>query len=97
MKHYKVIGIMSGTSMDGVDLAYVEFTEDNGKWSYILKHADTVEYEEMWRVRLSKLNRQEGTKRMSSRRKIKTFVTRTSLGWNENRLPLINKFVWEEG
>ncbi len=61
MKNYNVIGLMSGTSMDGVDLAYVEFTEDNGKWSYILKHADTIDYEEMWRVRLSKLNKQEGT------------------------------------
>lgn len=60
MKNYKVVGVMSGTSMDGVDLAYVEFIEDNGKWSYHLRFTETIEYTEMWRVRLSKLNRQEG-------------------------------------
>jgi 1,6-anhydro-N-acetylmuramate kinase len=37
---YKVIGVMSGTSLDGVDLAYIDFTIQNNKWdlkSYTLK------------------------------------------------------------
>jgi anhydro-N-acetylmuramic acid kinase len=53
---YKVIGIMSGTSMDGVDLACCELHETEGRWKYEIKAAETVPYSEVWRVRLSKLN-----------------------------------------
>ena len=49
---------MSGTSMDGVDLAYCELREDNGKWSYEIIRGETVPYEEKWRVRLSQLSKQ---------------------------------------
>ena len=59
MGTYKVIGIMSGTSMDGVDLAAVTFTEDNGRWTYQIEAADTIAYDDKWRVRLSQLHKQE--------------------------------------
>jgi len=49
---------MSGTSMDGVDLAYCELKEDAGKWSYEIVQGETVSYEEKWRVRLSQLSKQ---------------------------------------
>ncbi|MGZ4158792.1 MAG: anhydro-N-acetylmuramic acid kinase, partial [Bacteroidia bacterium] len=41
---YNVIGLMSGTSLDGVDVAFCRFTVDNNKWSYDLIHAETVPY-----------------------------------------------------
>ena len=45
---YKVIGLMSGTSLDGLDLAYAEFVEQQGEWSFELKHSTTLRYSDEW-------------------------------------------------
>ena len=45
---YKVLGLMSGTSLDGLDLAYVEFAEEEGRWVFELKQTSTVRYEDEW-------------------------------------------------
>ena len=58
MGMYRVIGIMSGSSMDGVDLAYCELVENQGAWSYSITAAETVPYNEKWRSRLSQLYKQ---------------------------------------
>lgn len=51
MNAYRIIGLMSGTSMDGVDLADVSFHQDEkGQWSYSILHADTFPYPEELRV-----------------------------------------------
>lgn len=46
-----IIGIMSGTSLDGMDLAYCRFTEQNGKWTYQIDHAEIFPYDTAWRNR----------------------------------------------
>jgi anhydro-N-acetylmuramic acid kinase len=44
-KHnYNVIGVMSGTSLDGVDLTHINFEINEGKWSYQIFECDTVSY-----------------------------------------------------
>ena len=44
-KHnYNVIGVMSGTSLDGVDLAHVNFEINNNKWSYQIFECATISY-----------------------------------------------------
>jgi len=44
-KHnYNVIGVMSGTSLDGVDLAHINFEINEEKWSYQIFECDTVSY-----------------------------------------------------
>lgn len=57
-KTYRVVGIMSGSSMDGIDLALCSFTGHDRQWSYQLLDAVTVHMEEKWRVRLSQLQYQ---------------------------------------
>ena len=48
---YTLLGVMSGTSLDGVDLAYVRFEKEES-WSYELLDCETIEYEDDWVMRL---------------------------------------------
>lgn len=41
------IGIMSGTSLDGMDLCYTEFSLD-GKWRFRIIASDCISYDEKW-------------------------------------------------
>ena len=43
---------MSGTSLDGLDIAYCEFEEQNGKWSYRIIESETVPYTDDFRKRV---------------------------------------------
>ncbi len=45
---YNVIGVMSGTSLDGIDLAHIHFTVFEGKWSYTILESETVSYPSYW-------------------------------------------------
>src|SRR3569623_1961024 len=49
---YNVIGLMSGSSLDGLDIAFVEFTETAGKWNYEIKCAACIEYSNKWLEKL---------------------------------------------
>lgn len=51
---FKAIGLMSGSSLDGLDLVFVHFLENAGNWSYEIKAADCYPYEEPWQERLKK-------------------------------------------
>src|SRR5215471_15537690 len=45
---YRAIGIMSGSSLDGLDIAFVEFQENAGKWSYDIRNATCYSYSNEW-------------------------------------------------
>ena len=51
---YNVIGVMSGTSLDGIDLVYAKFCL-NETWSFEIVHAETVEYPSNWYEALKEL------------------------------------------
>lgn len=46
---YHVIGMMSGTSLDGVDIAYVQFYSKDSFWKYEILEAETLPYPLKWR------------------------------------------------
>ncbi|MDP2422804.1 MAG: anhydro-N-acetylmuramic acid kinase [Bacteroidales bacterium] len=51
-KAYDVLGIMSGTSLDGLDMAACRFYKGGEEWSYKIEDAMTVPYNREWRKRL---------------------------------------------
>ena len=56
MKNYNVIGVMSGTSLDGVDIVYVNFIQ-NESWSFEIINSKTYEYEDSTVDMLSDISR----------------------------------------
>lgn len=45
---YKIIGVMSGTSLDGIDLSHINFNLKKGKWSYQILESETISYSQDW-------------------------------------------------
>jgi anhydro-N-acetylmuramic acid kinase len=41
---YRVIGVMSGSSLDGLDIVFAEIQEQQGKWTYQLVAAECLPY-----------------------------------------------------
>lgn len=44
---YSVIGVMSGTSLDGVDLTYIKFNNSE-RWTFEIYQSETVSYSDEW-------------------------------------------------
>ena len=45
---YRAIGLMSGSSLDGLDIVFAEIHENGGKWKYEIIHADCYVYNGEW-------------------------------------------------
>jgi len=54
--NYQILGIMSGTSIDGVDLALCLFTKKD-KWSFKIEKTRTISYSKKWKKRLRNLHK----------------------------------------
>ncbi|MEZ4800834.1 MAG: anhydro-N-acetylmuramic acid kinase [Flavobacteriales bacterium] len=52
IQKFKAIGLMSGTSLDGLDIAYCIFERNETEWSFGIENAISISYSEEWKSRL---------------------------------------------
>ena len=57
---YKGIGLMSGTSLDGLDVVYCSFTERDEDWSFKILNATTIQYDNSIKTRLQSSTKIQG-------------------------------------
>ena len=53
MKTHTAIGLMSGSSLDGLDLALVKFEEEGEHYDFQILAAETLPYPDFWKTQLS--------------------------------------------
>ena len=51
---YRAIGMMSGSSLDGVDLVFASFESKGQQWNHEIHHIECIPYSETWKAQLRK-------------------------------------------
>ena len=51
---YNVVSVMSGTSLDGIDILFTKFEFDN-KWKFKILKFETLPYTKEWEQKLKNL------------------------------------------
>lgn len=54
MDNHRILGLMSGTSLDGLDLAYCNIREDNEGWEFDIEATGSVSYDAEMKDKLKK-------------------------------------------
>ncbi len=87
MNIYYVLGLMSGTSLDGLDLAYSKFIYNEGKWTFEIKNTQTITYSLMWKERLVKAETLSGFDFICLHKEYGNYVAQLALDFiHENNL-----------
>jgi anhydro-N-acetylmuramic acid kinase len=55
LEKYNAIGLMSGTSLDGLDIAACEFIHSDGNWTFKIRSSHTYSYSPEWKSKLAGL------------------------------------------
>lgn len=95
MKIYNTIGLMSGTSLDGLDIVYVELKFDL-YWHYKILEAKTISYSSEWINKLSNANNFSGIELIKLNKdygnylgnQVNNFISKYSI--NKNEIDLIS-------
>lgn len=51
--NYKAMGLMCGSSMDGVDMVLIDFEKNDAQYRFQILHSDCIAYSEKWHEALS--------------------------------------------
>jgi len=57
---YRVIGLMSGTSLDGLDILLCQFTRKPDKWNFEIIGSKAVPYPSAWKIKLNSADKLAG-------------------------------------
>ena len=55
MEQYRAIGLMSGSSLDGLDIAYCEFNHEDSGWTFKVLNTGVVSYPDEWVQEIKRL------------------------------------------
>jgi anhydro-N-acetylmuramic acid kinase len=55
MNTYHVIGVMTGSSLDGIDIAFTKITVENNKYTYEVLISECIELPLKWKLRIEQL------------------------------------------
>lgn len=47
-KYWRAIGLMSGTSLDGLDICYCHLSKNDNQWGYKILQTETIAYPQNW-------------------------------------------------
>ena len=84
VKHYNMIGLMSGTSLDGIDIVDVSFKKDQ-EWTYEINHSKCYKYSKEWLINLREASNLNGNNLLLLNKKYGNYLGQ-----------IINQFILEK-
>jgi len=82
--NYRVIGIMSGTSHDGLDIAYCEFEKNSSSLKYKMLSTQTFTYPEEWLIKLKEAPKMSSEKLIKNHFEYGHFIGQKVLDFLKN-------------
>ncbi len=82
MEKFTILGLMSGSSLDGLDIAHCEFYFEDSKWEYKIIKAQTFTYNEEWLLKLRELPKQKAKE-----------IAKTDIEYGKLTAGFVNEFL----